>query len=223
MTDVVHEEELTLDQLLEEASPKQEEVPLLLAGELVAEYEAVKARIEGRRRERALALLRESKDAAARVEAGDDRLSSKLPEDLPAGQEPSVQEMLEKVKEQRDPEQDLLDQLGEKIRRRWITVTLHAIDPQVYNELALKHPPRRLDDGQGDPRDVSGVNTDTFYDPLIRLCIAGIKPSHGGKPATAPTAAQVATLLRKVNPGQFDQLANAAARINRLGYTNVPF
>lgn len=222
----VSDDDLSTDDILAEASAKSEELTLLMAGDLVAEYQAVRDRVSGRIREQVLASSQQARSFKDRVDAGDDRLSSKLPDatTVTADPEGTGDEELS-VKLEPDPEQDLLDELGAKIKKRWLRIRLTAVPASVYNALAAQHPVRWLDDGRQDPRDVrAGVNTDTFYDPLIRACLAvsTMTPRYldQWKPVTP---AQVNAIMAKVNPGQFDELAGVAARINVLGYTNVPF
>lgn len=106
--------------------------------------------------------------------------------------------------------------LREQMVDSTVTFTLRALPRPKYRALVAAHPPRRGDDGQIVPEDGQsgiGVNSETFWTPLIRACL------------TAPvlSEAQLTRLLDEVlSDRQFDQLALAALEVCR-GDVDIPF
>lgn len=187
--------EPTLEEILASASHQWEDVELMLDGDLRSRYEKVKARIDARAAARAAADESATHADVDRVQAGDDRLSTKL-----GALEDTTDEA------DRDHEQDVADLLLAEMRKKRFKARLKSMPRPKYNELVEKHPPRRGDDGMPIIADYSGVNTSTFYEPLVRACL--VKP-------VITTDEQWALFLEALNDKQFDKLAHAAARINR--------
>lgn len=146
--------QLTFEQKLRGGSRPRAKVPLCLNGEVRQAYEEVERRVVAR-----LAEAQQEYDAAADAAEADPRMSTptRPPFDPPV-----------------DPEQPLLDELAAELHRWTELVTLEAMNPQAYSKLIEQHPPREGADGKRDPRDLRGVNAETFYPILIRESI--IKP-----------------------------------------------
>ncbi|MFI7608816.1 hypothetical protein ACIBTV_27400 [Micromonospora sp. NPDC049366] len=181
------------DALVEGASLPEQAVRLCLDGKLRREYEEVKDRIDKRD------AARNAAAAAAALGQDDVRLSSKAP----AAPEPA----------ERDPEQDRLDELVEKMRAKLVTFIVRALPSTDYNLLLQAHPPRKdATTGRIDPRDYNGYNSATFVPALVRACIA----------APTMTDARWAKLEPVLTDAQFDRLWTAAAEVNRRD-EDIPF
>jgi hypothetical protein len=61
--------------------------------------------------------------------------------------------------------------LEEQMRESTITVRLRAMPKRRWRQMVMEHPPRLDEDGNRIPVDFRGVNSDTFYDPLIRASV----------------------------------------------------
>jgi hypothetical protein len=186
---------MDFDQMLDEATLPEDEQRLCLNGRLMRQYEAVAARVA----ERTEAHHHEaSREANAGAGGTDTRLSTKA---------------AAKAKPYVDPEQGELDRLAAEGKRWTITVTLRALDTQIWNDLFAKHSPRRDDKtGAIDQRDSIGVNCSTFFKPLLRLSI--LSPEM--------TDARFDKFVAKLTDAQFDRLAMAAWFLNR-SEQNIPF
>ncbi|MEU7590640.1 hypothetical protein AB0A95_30660 [Micromonospora sp. NPDC049230] len=185
------------DTLIENATMRRKPVRLSLDGELRGEYELVKDRIAQRAAKRDAA--RTAAAAAALTGGGDTRLGTKTPEAPPA--------------DERDPEQDHLDELVEKMRAKAPTIIVQGMSSTEYNRLLQAHPPRKdPTTGRVDPRDYDGYNSATFPPALVRASI--VKPTM--------TDARWAKLDAKLDDTQFDKLYNAAAQVNRRD-EDIPF
>jgi hypothetical protein len=94
-----------------------------------------------------------------------------------------------------------------------VTIRLRALSRLAYDKLLAEHPPRRGDDGEVLPSDLSGFNSATFYEPLIRACWV--------EPVLDPEV--LTQLLDEVlSNRQFDEVAMTALVVNR-GTVDVPF
>lgn len=185
------------DRLIGDAALPEKVVPLCLDGKLVGEYQAVKDRIAQRAAERDAA--RTAAAAAAAMGEGDTRLGSKSPE-VPAADE-------------RDPEQDRLDELVEKMRAKAVKFVIRAVSSADYNRLLQANPPRRdAASGRVDPRDYHGYDSSRFPQALVRRSI--VQPTM--------TDERWAKLDATLNDAQFDRLFNAAADVNRRD-EDIPF
>lgn len=184
---------MDFDQMLDEASLPEIDVPLCLNGKLIRQYEAMAARIAERTKEHEEA---GSKPANAGAN-GDTRLGSRA-----RSAKPYV-----------DPEQAELDKLAAQ-GKRWTQVfVLRALDTQVWTDLFVAHPPRtNAKTGARDERDVMGVNTSTFFKPLLRLSI--VSPEM--------TDDRFEKLVTKLTDAQFDRLGLTAWFLNR-SEREIPF
>ncbi|MBM0237740.1 hypothetical protein JNW88_12235 [Micromonospora sp. ATA32] len=174
---------MDFDAMLDEATLAETTVPICLNGKLRAQYARLKARIDER--------------AAAAHEAqkllGDDRLADKGPTP--------------------DPEQPELDRLVEQMRKYTVEVVLRALPKEEWNELFAKHPPRAdKQTGKRNPRDMIGVNYDSFFPTLVRETI--VSPEMTGD--------RWQKFYAKLSDAQFNKLANAAWDINQTE-DDVPF
>ena len=184
---------MNFDDILAGAKPQQDSVKLCLNGELQHAYEEIAARVEAR------TAAHEAKEEQA---AGTGRLGVKTSEHV-------------------DPEQDALDAAKEAMKPVVVEFKVRAIPAESdkskgivgWNELFAAHPPR-IDKATGKriQKDVYGVNFDTFFSALLRLCVF--------EPEMSPERwAKVDAIL---SDGQFDQLAVAAWNVNQR-VTNLPF
>lgn len=180
------------DALLDDANLPTRTVPLCLDGKLRARHAAVIARIAERRQAAADAIA-----AAEKAAEIDNRLTTQIPA---AGDE-------------RDPEQDLADQLAAQIKANTIPFVVQALPVRQYNDLTAAHPPR-VDPttGQTDRRDYRGTNSATFWPALVHACL--VSPTM--------TAERWAKLEPKLTDAQFERLSDAAAEVNRRD-EDLPF
>lgn len=178
---------MDFDAMLDDATLAETTVPICLNGKLRAQYTRLKARID----ERAAAAQQEQAQALP----GDDRLATKDPDTAP------------------DPEQPELDRLVEQMRKYTVEVVLRALPKEEWNELFAKHPPRAdKQTGKRNPRDMIGVNYDTFFPTLVRETI--VSPEMTGD--------RWQKFYAKLSDAQFNKLANAAWDINQTE-DDVPF
>jgi hypothetical protein len=103
--------------------------------------------------------------------------------------------------------------LEEQMRGHTVTFTFRALPRRMWKLLIAKHPPRKTEDGSLHERDGAGVNADTFYEAMIRACATG---------PDLPDEVWDLLFAEKLTDRQFDQLANAAWRLNRHE-VDVPF
>ncbi len=108
-----------------------------------------------------------------------------------------------------------VEDLEAEMRAATYGFRLRALPRPKFRELINQHPPRRNDDdGKVDERDVYvGVNTDTFYDALIRRCV--VDPD-------LPEGQWRELLEERLTDQQYDALARAAWGINR-SEVDIPF
>jgi hypothetical protein len=111
---------------------------------------------------------------------------------------------------------DLVDQIEavrEQMREHTYDFRLRALPKPRFRALIGDHPPRRGDGGEILETDrVFGLNTDTFFDALIRACV--VDPQLDDQ-----TWAQLEPVL---TDRQYDQLATASWDVNRSD-VDVPF
>lgn len=182
------------DLLIGDASLPEQPVRLCLDGKLRRQYEEVKDRIAGRAAERD-----GQRAAAAAGNEGDTRMVHKGPDAPPA--------------DERDPEQDHLDELVEKMRARMVTFIVRAMSSTEYNKLLLQHPPRKdTATGRIDQRDYQGFNVSTLPPVLVRKSI--VKPTMTDERWTKVDAV--------LTDAQFDKLFNIAVEVNRRD-EDLPF
>jgi hypothetical protein len=108
---------------------------------------------------------------------------------------------------------DKIEALELQMREASYEFRLRALRRPVWRALCDEHPPRRSDDtGEIVPTDLIGVNSDTFYDAIIRACL--VDPELDDD--------QWARLNEALTDRQYDELARAAWDLNRRD-VDVPF
>lgn len=107
-----------------------------------------------------------------------------------------------------------MEALREQMEESTVTFTVRALPRRAYQALAAAHPPRRDDKGAVHEDDRQhGIDTTTFWSPLIRACVV----------APELTEAQWTRLLDEVlSDRQYEQLASAAVVACR-GDVDIPF
>lgn len=131
-----------------------------------------------------------------------------------------------------------LRQLEEQMRDHTVTFHFRALPRPKWKALLAMHPPRKAEDGGLDERDkYIGVNTETFFEALIRACTVEPRLSpevwrvlFGDSEAVrAQLEAELGAeeAAEKIEEGkltdrQFDTLSNAAWALNRSD-VDVPF
>lgn len=107
-----------------------------------------------------------------------------------------------------------LQQLEERMREHTVAFHFRALPRPKWKALLAGHPPRKAEGGGLDERDkYIGVNTETFFEAMIRAC------------CTEPELSEdVWRLLldERLTDRQFDDLSNAAWALNRSD-VDVPF
>jgi hypothetical protein len=99
--------------------------------------------------------------------------------------------------------------IEDEMRDATVSVRLRALERDGYRALVKEHPPREDEPADG----TMGVNSDTFYQPLILKCWV--------EPAELDEAGRK-ELLQLLTQAQYDSLATAAVQVNR-GTVDVPF
>lgn len=89
---------------------------------------------------------------------------------------------------------------------------LRALPRPAWRALVVAHPPRQTEAGEIEPTDRTGVNSETFYEAMIRACL--IDPEL--------TDEQWATLNEALTDRQFQDLSDAAWGLNRRE-VDIPF
>lgn len=123
--------------------------------------------------------------------------------------------------------------LEEEMRESTITFRLRAMPKRRWRQMVLDHQPRLDENGDRIPADYRGVNSDTFYHPMIRASV--VKPELTDEQWTrllGHTAPEVEELEAagkgdEVEDGlltsrQYDRLFTASWDLNRDEVT-VPF
>jgi hypothetical protein len=118
-----------------------------------------------------------------------------------------------------------VSELGERVRAleaemadNTVAFHLRALPRTKWKALIAEHQPRKAEDGTVDDRDLMGINTDTFFEALVRVSVV----------APELDAEDWAILLGESDDGfalsdaQFDALWNTAWRLNRNDI-DVPF
>jgi hypothetical protein len=116
-----------------------------------------------------------------------------------------------------------LADLEEQMAENAIVITVQAlrrqrtpatpVDEVTWNELCKLHPPRKGKDGKPLPEDSTGVNLETFPEPLIRASIVSPELSE---------AEWDDLLYEYMTEAQFDALFGLCWRLNRAK-VDVPF
>lgn len=106
-----------------------------------------------------------------------------------------------------------IETLRDQMREDTYTFRLRALPKRQWRSLVSEHPPRPTDDGGIDDRDrFLGVNSDTFFDAMIRACV--IDPELDDETWNE--------LNEKLTDKQYDSLADTAWSLNRSDI-DVPF
>lgn len=106
-----------------------------------------------------------------------------------------------------------IDALEAEMRESSVTFRVRAMPRPRWRALLAEHPPRRGDDGEIVADDAAVlINTETFYDALIRACV--VEPEMTGDDWDQ--------LSQVITDRQFGDLSLAAWMINR-GEVDVPF
>lgn len=143
--------------------------------------------------------------AKAEAPSGDRRLTARVP-----GQQTA----------------EAMAKLREQMSESTVAFRLRALAPARWATLRAEHPPRKGEDGKAVTSDIIGVNSDTFFEPLIRESIYypviddetwEILMGRGVPTEEDPDAGQ-----RGFSDGQLDSLGGAAWLLNR-GEVDIPF
>lgn len=106
-----------------------------------------------------------------------------------------------------------IEALREQMLEHTVEFRLRAMPRPKWKAFVAEHPPRKAEDGSVDERDKwMGINTDTFFDVLVRASI--VDPQLDDD--------DWATLDANLTDRQFDQLSDAAWGLNRRE-VDVPF
>lgn len=143
----------------------------------------------------------------ARYEAVERRL-----EQAKANKPPAGARRLDSASPLREADAEL-EQLREQMAEHVIELRLRALPRPKFRALIEEHQPRQSATGDVDERDkYIGVNTATFFDPLIRACVVDDLDAEDWR----------VLLEEKLTDAQYDVLADAAWAINRRD-VDVPF
>jgi hypothetical protein len=108
---------------------------------------------------------------------------------------------------------DRMEALQAEMREHTYLFRLRAMPKPKFRALIAAHPPRRGDDGElVDGDRLMGVDTETFWDALIRACL--IDPVLDDEKWRRTEAA--------LTDKQYEQLSDAAWGLNR-GEVDIPF
>lgn len=107
---------------------------------------------------------------------------------------------------------DRIEALEAEMRAHTYPFRLRALPRPLWRALVAQHPPRRGEDNEILDADRSGVNTETFYDAIIRACL--VDPELTGE--------QWEQLNGSLTDRQYDELADAAWGLNRRE-VDIPF
>lgn len=104
--------------------------------------------------------------------------------------------------------------LEEQMRGHTVAFKFRALPRPKWKALLREHPPRKAEDGGLDVRDkYIGVNTETFFEAMIRACCT--------EPALSDDVWRL-LLDERLTDRQFDTLSDAAWALNRSD-VDVPF
>lgn len=104
--------------------------------------------------------------------------------------------------------------LEEQMREHTVDFRFRALPRPKWKALLAEHPPRKAEDGGIDERDkYIGVNTETFFEAMIRACCT--------EPALSEDVWRI-LLDERLTDRQFDTLSNAGWALNRSD-VDVPF
>jgi hypothetical protein len=106
-----------------------------------------------------------------------------------------------------------IEALQDEMRAHTYPVRLRAMTRHAWRELVDAHPPRRDDKGEPDIGDVqSGVNRDTFFEPMLRASI--VDPELNDD--------QFQQLSQALTDRQYEGLVRVAWDLNQ-GEIDIPF
>jgi hypothetical protein len=106
-----------------------------------------------------------------------------------------------------------IDALSDEMAANTYPFRLRALTRPAWRELCNAHPPRKDDKGEPDIGDLqSGVNRDTFMEPLLRASI--VDPELSDE--------TFADLVGKLTDRQYEELVRAAWDLNQ-GEIDIPF
>lgn len=104
--------------------------------------------------------------------------------------------------------------LEELMRQHTVVFKFRALTRPKWKAVFAAHPPRKVEGGGQDDRDkYIGVNTETFFEAIIRACC--VEPE-------LPEDVWRLLLDERLTDRQFDELSNAAWALNRSD-VDVPF
>lgn len=118
--------------------------------------------------------------------------------------------------------------LQEQMRASTVTFRLRALKPSRWAELRAEHPPRQGEDGKVLDEDTMGINSATFFEPLIRESVVSpvlddddwkilLNSDEDGAGQAAEDEG-----ARGLSDQQLDLLGGAAWSVNRRG-VDIPF
>ena len=116
--------------------------------------------------------------------------------------------------------------LREQMRESTVVFRLRALAPARWATLRAEHPPRKGEDGKVEDADLIGVNTESFFKPLVRESV--IYPVLSDKAWAMlygeddPSDDDPDAGNHGLSDGQLDSLAGAAWALNRLD-VDIPF
>jgi hypothetical protein len=108
---------------------------------------------------------------------------------------------------------DRIEALREQMLEHTIDFRLRALSRPAWRKLINEHPPRKAADGSVVDGDNMGVNSDTFFDALLRASV--VEPELDDDDWSL-------LLEEKLTDRQWGQLTDAAWYLNR-GEVDVPF
>jgi hypothetical protein len=105
-----------------------------------------------------------------------------------------------------------IEGLEAQMREHTYDFRLRALPRPAWRALVASHEPRRTADNEIDPADRMGVNSETFFDAMIRACL--VDPELDD--------AEWAQLNEALTDMQYENLSDAAWALNRRE-VDVPF
>jgi hypothetical protein len=113
-----------------------------------------------------------------------------------------------------------------QMRDSTVPFVLRALRPSRWAGLQTEHPPRKGDDGKMLPEDMMGVNSQTFFVPLIRESVISPVLDDDDWVGLLGQTAEGHDLVDDEGGGlsdaQLDALGGAAWRLNRSA-VDIPF
>lgn len=109
-------------------------------------------------------------------------------------------------------------ELAEEMQPHILLLRLRALSRPKFRKLRTEHPPRQDDGKVMDVDQAVGVNIETFFDALVRRCVAGsVDVDAAGEETVEPLTDEYVTMLldERISDGQWKTLADSAWSINR--------